>query len=275
MKPNFFLARPTLWVAAVVALNGVAALAYDSRYETRGYGQASYSGQVSIGYQSQPDPGIGCDSYAMIAERQQREIDQFDRLILAPMNAERDRLARDLNREINRPAELEQKNRERARKIAELESDNLRREQLIAQEEQLIVQKNDEANAADAAGQPQRARQLRARVRELQANVNTRRKNTAVATAEISRIKAVIEQSDMERQEILNTPPSATELQETLREVEQKILNSADLKNEKIQDLRLSTNARNLCLSYGEVNRQNEELRARYDDLYNRCMPPR
>ncbi|MCM2324404.1 MAG: hypothetical protein NDJ90_14190 [Oligoflexia bacterium] len=251
------------WILiTALSLNGALALAYDAR---PGY-SSSYG---------QPDPSIGCESYAMIAERQQREVDQFERLVLAPMHTERDRLNRDLSREINRPREIEEGNRIRAKKIAGLEADNLRREQVIAQEEEQIAKSLQDAAAADAAGKPQQAKQLRARAKALETSVATRRKNTAAANAEISRLHAVSEEVERERQEILTTPPSATELQDALREVESKILNAADLKNEKIMDVRLSTNARDLCMSYGELDRQYQDLRVRYDELFNRCVPAR
>jgi hypothetical protein len=222
-----------------------------------------------------PDPSIGCGSYSLVVERQQRELNQFDKLVLGPLQVRRAQLRTDLDREVNRPKEIEQANAQRRITIAGLNADNQRRATMISNEEQTIEDKTAALETALQNGDAKGVKKLRQEIKDLSQKVNVQKKNTAVAEAQISRLTAVIDEKERERQEILTTPPTASEIQTALTDVETKLMNSADLKNEMIQDLRLGQNAYELCNAYGEKQRQYDDLVRRYDDLFNRCVGPR
>lgn len=205
-----------------------------------------------------------CGAYTLVINRQQREVDQFDYLVVKPLQNQLADLNSQLQVEINRPLEIEKNNRIRADKIILLSAENERRARMIANEEQEIIQKEGELEAATAAGDKVKMRNLSAAIKKLRATINTREKNTAIAEAEISRLTQINADRELERQTILNTPPSAAELSLSIQGIQLKLADTKNLQNEKIQDLSLSRMAYDTCLNYSDLQR-------RYDDLSIRC----
>jgi hypothetical protein len=215
---------------------------------------------------------VTCDAYHLVSDRLQNEFNQFDQLVIRPLQDKKADITSKIALKTDRPAQIDVANRTRNTKIISLQADNEKRAGLIANETTTLEQKKAELAAAQSANNRARVAVLKDTISQLTITIKTRQNNTVLANGEISRLQAMMAQAEAEKQTILTNAPSLSELNAALQDVNDKLLNTKDLRNQKLQDVKLAVNAYNLCVNYTELQNRVNRCEESYRILQNSCI---
>ena len=202
-----------------------------------------------------------CQGYRHRLKKSSRELAQFEKLVVVPLKAKRDRLQKELDQEINLPDQLRGKIVDLEKKIRELEAqegslndqiDGLtqRMEKLSGEIEGLEGQKEE----AMASGKKKIVKQLQAQIEEKLARRKDVRRNRNGAMNELGKTQGSID-ARTERiarhremiEEVVSQPPSLVELEEALAEVKVLLGDERQLREEKEAEVKFLEKAFNLC----------------------------
>jgi DNA repair exonuclease SbcCD ATPase subunit len=206
-----------------------------------------------------------CDQYAERIRRAERELKQFDRLVVEPLRRQKRRLEAELDRELGGPVrieekirDLQQKNRNAGGKAAS------HRERISRQEESVrelhsslddLDRKIDEAGAGKKAVKKlvKERNRVKERLEELRSRLRRNRRDLDAVEDKIDGRAAKIERLREAREEIISQPPTAAELEEGLAAGREEFQDEKVLRKRKEQEAALFASALELCRDHKEL----------------------
>jgi len=208
-----------------------------------------------------------CEQYAERTRIAERELKQFNRLVVVPLQQQKTRLKAELDRELEGPVRMEEKIRdleERNRKAAGKAASH--RERISRLEESVqglyssledLDRKIDETRAEGgkkASRKIVRERNsVKNRLKEQRSKLRSSRRELNGLEDQIDGRAAKVERLREAREEIISLPPTAAELEERLTAVREELRDESSLRRRKEKEAALFASAL-------ELSRDHEEL---------------